>query len=612
MPIVLVVSLAMALTGGSLARAAEAGPRSWSPDPITYGVRVTNDVPVTMSDGRVLRARIHEPADLATGAPAAGPFPVVLWLTPYGKSASVPIDDGLVQRGYLGVAVDVAGTGGSDGASQLFGPVEAADSVEIVDWAAALPRSNGRVGMSGGSYLAIDQMFAAAAVGPGSPLKAIFPIAVAADPYRDLFVSGGVINLESPTGLLAAYAGVRTLTPLAERGSADPIDALRLVTEHGVQAVPFEGRTLLDTVLDGDRRYDGPYWSSRAPINVVDQIVANDVAVYLVGGDYDVFQRGEPLLYAALQNAAAGRPVTAPMVPGQAVDTRFQLLFGPWNHGNQGQGADLLRRQLQWFDHWLKGRDTGITRTATPLHVIEPNGHRYSTATYPVAGASAVRFHLAPGGRLTTSAPAAAAGDVLPFTGLGNNPCGLSVHQWSAGLVPADVCGPQRRPADPVPTELAYTTDPVAADTTIAGPIGLTLFARATTSETLWTARLEDVAPDGSATEMTGGALLGSMRALDPARSWPSGDGGWLVPHLRLTRAARAAVVPGQRTRYDLEIRPAFATIPAGHRLRLVIGTSDAPHLTPTPQEGLNLIGGVYTIDHSATEPSYLEIPIRR
>jgi putative CocE/NonD family hydrolase len=575
-------------------------------------VRVTDDVPITMSDGRVLRAVVHEPVDPATGGPATGPFPIVLWLTPYGKTASATVDDRLVQRGYLGIGVDVAGTGGSDGASQLFGPVEAADSVEVIDWAAGLPRSNGRVGMSGTSYLAIDQMFAAAAVGPGSPLKAIFPMAVAADPYRDLFVSGGVINVESPLGLLAIYAGVRTVTPLAERGPTDPVDALRLMTEHGLQTVPFEGRTLLDSVLDGERRYDGPYWASRAPINVVDRIVADDVAVYLVGGDYDVFQRGEPLLYAALQNAAAGRPVAAPMAAGQPVDPRFQLLYGPWNHGNQGAGTDLLRTQLQWFDHWLKGRDTGITDTTAPLHVVEPGGRRYDTATYPVADAPAVRFHLAPGGVLTTASPPAGAADVLPFTGLGNNPCGLSVHQFSAGMIPADLCGPPRRPADPLPTELAYGTGPLARDTAIAGPIGLTLFATATSREALWTARLEDVAPDGSATELTGGALLGSLRALDAGRSWPSGDGGWLVPHHRLTRAARAAVVPGQRTRYDLEIRPVFATVPAGHRLRLVIGTSDAPHLTPTPQEGLELIGGVYSVAHDPAQPSFLEVPVRR
>ena len=346
---------------------------------------------------------------------------------------------------------------------------------------------------------------------------------------------------------------------------------------------------------------------------MLQKVVDNGVAVYLLGGDYDVFQRGEPLLYAGLQNAAAHRTVTAPMPPGQPVDPRFQLLYGPWTHGDQGSGIDLLRLQLQWFDHWLKGRDTGILDTTTPLHVIEPGGQRFDAATYPLPEAPATRLTLAPGGLLSPSpTPPGGAGDTLPFTGLLNNPCGLSVEQWSAGLIPESFCGPARRPPDPLPTELAYTTAPMAKDTALAGPIGLTLFASATSTETLFTARLEDVAPDGSATEMTAGALLGSLRALDPSRSWPTGDGGFLLPYLRLTRAARRAVVPGQRTRYDLEIRPVFETIPKGHRLRLVLGTSDVPHLTPTPQEGLALIGGVFTIDHDASAPSFLELPIRR
>jgi putative CocE/NonD family hydrolase len=584
------------------------GAATWEPDPPTYGVAVSYDVPIPMADGRVLRALVHAPAD-ATGAPAEGPFPVILWLTPYGKSVSVPINDDLVRRGYLGIAVDVAGTGGSDGAMQLFGPTEAADSRAVVDWAARLPHSSGLVGTSGISYFAIDQLFAAAAVGPGSPLKAIFPIAASADPYRDLFTSGGVMNLESSTGLLAAYAGVRTLTPLAERGS-DPVDAARLSIEHALQAVPFEGRTFLDAVLDGDRRYDGPYWSSRAPVNVLQQIVDNDVAVYLVGGQYDVFQRGEPLLYAGLQNAAAGRPVTGPMVAGQRPDSRFQLLTGPWHHGDQGRGVDLTRLQLQWFDHWLKGRNTGITDTTTPLHVIEPRGRAYDTTTYPVTGAAPVRFHLEPNGGLSTGPASAGPSDSLVFSGILSTPCSRSSQQWSAGLVPEEWCGTTRTPPQPTPNELAYATAPLERDLTIAGPIGLALEARATTAETMWAVRIEDVAPDGSVNEMSAGALMGSLRALDEGRSWPSGDGGYLLPYHRLTKAARQPVPVGERVRYDIEIRPVFQTIPAGHRLRLVVGTSDVPHLTPTPQEGAALIGGIYSIDHDPAAPSFLEVPV--
>jgi putative CocE/NonD family hydrolase len=564
-----------------------------------------------MPDGRVLRADVLRPVDPASKRDAPGPFPVLLSLTPYGKSVSNPINPYLVQRGYLGVAVDVAGTGGSDGTSELFGPTEAADSAALVRWAAHLPHSNGAVGMVGTSYLAIDQLFAAAAVGPGSPLKAIFPVAASADPYRDLFTSGGLLNAESSLGLLGIYAGTRTLTPLAER-SSDPVDAARLLLEHALDTVPFEGRTLLDSLRSTGRRFDGPDWQARAPQNVLAQIVRNGVAVYLVGGDYDVFQRGEPLLYSGLQNAAAGRSAFAPMAPGQPASPRYQLLFGPWHHGDQGKGVDLADLQLRWFDQWLKGRDTGILDTTTPFHVVEPGGRRWSVADYPVETAATTQLHLSPGGGLQTSGRGLAGPDrAVAFT-MASYPCSRSTQQWSAGMLPETVCGSTEQLPGPLPGEVAYTTATLTEPMTLAGPIGLTLHASATTADTAWVASLDDVAPDGTVTRLTGGALLGSFRAVDATRSWATPDGGFSRVWHPLTASSQHPVVPGRSTRYDVELRPVFATLPAGHRLRLVIGTGDLPHLLPTPLDGEHLLGGIYLIQHAAGGGSWLDLPILR
>jgi putative CocE/NonD family hydrolase len=603
----LVGLLGTLLPGALVARASATV--AWKPDPARYGVATAFDRPITMPDGRVLRADILRPTDPSTGQLARGPFPVILSLTPYGKSVSNPIDPYLVQRGYLGVAVDVAGTGGSHGESQLFGPVEASDSAILVRWAAHLPHSSGVVGMVGGSYLGIDQLFAAAAVGPGSPLKAIFPVAAASDPYRDLFVSGGLMNAESSLGLLGLYGGTRTLTPLAERNS-DPADASDLTVEHALATVPFEGRTFLDTLSSTGRRFDGPYWQSRAPQNVLPQIVRNGVAVYLVGGDYDVFQRGEPLLYSGLQNAAAGRSVYAPMAPGQPASPKYQLLFGPWFHGNQGQGADLVDLELRWFDQWLKGRDTGILDTRTPLHVIEPGGRRYSVADYPVETAPSTPLHLSPAGGLQASPNGLAGPDKTVVFTMASWPCGRSTQQWSAGVVPESMCGAHEQVPGPIPGEVAYATPRLSAPMTLAGPVGLTLHATATTPDTAWVATLDDVAPDGTVTHLTSGALLGSFRAIDQRRSWPSGDGGFRLAVHPLTRASQTPVVPGHLTRYDIELRPIFATLPAGHQLRLVIGTGDVPHLLPTPLDGSHLLGGVYQIAHATEGGSWLNLPI--
>jgi len=124
------------------------------------------------------------------------------------------------------------------------------------------------------------------------------------------------------------------------------------------------------------------------------------------------------------------------------------------------------------------------------------------------------------------------------------------------------------------------------------------------------TVRLEAVARDGKAVELSGGALLGSMRSLDGQRSWEAPGDGYLLPYQKLTRDARAAVVPGRLTRFDIEVRPVFATLPTGHRLRISIGTGDLPHLTPTPSAAPDLLGGVYTLHHDTVAPSFLDLPV--
>jgi predicted acyl esterase len=85
------------------------------------------------------------------------------------------------------------------------------------------------------------------------------------------------------------------------------------------------------------------------------------------------------------------------------------------------------------------------------------------------------------------------------------------------------------------------------------GPITLTVHATATTTETLWVAHLDDVAPHGVRRPLTQGAL-GSHRPLDPARTWYLPDGNVLRPHHFSTRSSAQTVVPGELTRYDVEI----------------------------------------------------------
>ena len=162
--------------------------------------------------------------------------------------------------------------------------------------------------------------------------------------------------------------------------------------------------------------------------------MANDIAVFLVGGWRDLFQRGAPLNYSGPPERRRGRPVWAPMSDDQPVSGRYQLLMGPWYHDNAGAGIDLNRIELAWFDHWLKGEATGIADTATPFHAYDMGAKRWvDTDRYPFEACRADQ--LLPrqrwcADRRRPTAPAGA--DPIAFTPI-SNPCRASTDQWAGG-----------------------------------------------------------------------------------------------------------------------------------------------------------------------------------
>jgi putative CocE/NonD family hydrolase len=595
--------------------------------PAQYGVGVRHNVAVPMSDGVVLRADIHYPTELATGQPATGPFPVLLSLTPYGKKAPPPaaqIGGGatpyLIRRGYIEVMVDVRGTGVSGGSFEMFGPEQAKDGVDLVEWASKLSNSNGRVGMFGISYLAINQLFTAAAVGPDSPLKAIFPVMAANDFYRDATTMGGIPHMRTVRAYGATYSLLNLVNPTLEFASRGGHPRPRA---GGVAEVRRRGRAqrqyfrtlAAEAARGGEPAFDGPFWDNMRPGAVLPNIVANGVAVFLVGGWHDAFQRGAPLNYAALQNAAAGRPVYAPMESGQEVSDRFRLLMGPWYHVSDFDGLHLNALQLRWFDQWLK--DAPAAAVSGPPVVVQPIGSSqwFRSSDYPFPDATPTRFHLSSANRLAPDPDATESEATLNYVARGPI-AGRSLEQWSLGMTSylASRRGrPIRYDLDNRRLQreaLTYTTESFDAATLVAGPITLTVYATATTSETVWVAHLDDVAPDGASRPLTEGALLGSHRALDPDRTWYLPDGTVLRPHHVSSTAAAQPVVPGELTRYDIEIFPTAALIAPNHRLRLTMTTYDFPQLVPTKPARQALLGGVYRVKQGGPTPSHLLIPL--
>lgn len=116
--------------------------------------------------------------------------------------------------------------------------------------------------------------------------------------------------------------------------------------------------------------------------------------------------------------------------------------------------------------------------------------------------------------------------------------------------------------------------------------------------------------PDGASRPLTQGALLGSHRALDRQRSWYLPDGTVLRPQHLCTRAACTPVVPGELTRYDVEVFPTAAWLDAGHRLRLTVTTFDFPQLVPTRPAQQALAGGRYEVQQGGVDASYLLVSL--
>jgi uncharacterized protein len=451
-------------------------------------------------------------------------------------------------------------------------------------------------------------------------LKAIFPVMAARDFYRDAAAMGGAPHLRTVRAYGAVYRLLNVVNPALEvinlgkhpRPRAGGFAAVR---QRGRDQRGYFRPLIADAVAGGETAYDGVYWDALRPALVLPRIVANEVAVFLVGGWHDAFQRGAPLNYAALQNTFAGRPDEQPMESGQPVSEALRLMMGPWYHVSDYGGLHINALQLRWFDYWLN--DDAAAAISGPPFTFQPIGSRrwFHVRDYPLAEATPTRFYLSESGRLSTECAPETSTATIKYVRRGPT-AGRSIEQWTLGMtsfIRAQRGGQTRYDQDNRRLQrgaLTYTTEPFATPTLVAGPITLTVHATATTSETLWVAHLDDVARDGASRPLTQGALLGSHRALDPDRTWYLPDGTVLRPHHFSTRSAAKPVVPGEVTRYDVEVFPTAALIEPGHRLRLTVTTYDFPHLVPTKPARLALAGGSYRLHQGGPTPSHLLIPV--
>ena len=605
-------SLALALAGSLVAATPVIASTSthasaWKPRPATYGINKTTNVPIKMDDGVVLKADVLRPA-AKDGSAAPGTFPVILTQTPYNKnSPSLNFEnDYLVQRGYIQVIVDVRGTGSSGGQWASFSPREQKDYYECAVWAHELKGGNGNVGLFGVSYGAIDQLLTAAQHPPG--LKAEFPIVPMGDAYRDVAVSGG----QTDTAFIPSWLGLVTgagALPSTDTPT-DPAGAATALADHAQGAAGFQA-PVVASALTGqqvggyDSTYDGPFYRERSPLDVIDKV---DVPTFIVGGEYDLFQRSEPMLYNALH--ARGVP--------------SRLLIGPWTHLQAGSAADLpadgvpalTSLELRWFDHYLRGTpDPTLDRDVPQVEAYRiGSGHFEASTAYPPADtryrALALSGSATPGapGALTAGRAKSGTGAVpwVPVAGV----CSESTEQWTAGGAPAEpVCTGNHNVNDE--TGVAYDLPVSQHELRIAGTSMAHLFVSTTRNDAMITARLEDVAPDGSVTPLTSGWQVLSLRKLDRSKSTYV-HGRLVQPWHPDTRSSVLPVTANAIYQLDVEIFPTLATLARGHSLRLALQTADEPHSNGSVPQTADAAGGTVTVYSGGKHRSTLVLGIER
>jgi predicted acyl esterase len=465
-----------------------------------------------MSDGVALKVDVSYPTDLRTGARASGPFPVLLTQTPY-LGTSPTAGDYFVQRGYIFVTAYVRGTNGSGGNFGFFSDRDAKDGAELVSWVATkLQNSNGKVGLFGGSYGGITQIFTVASLGPNSPVKAIAPACMGAEFYRETYFSGGI-----PT---------QTLNFQRQIGGA-----------MGEQIAPFGKSFVSEVLAGGPRAYDGAFWQERTPGNYTQRLVDSGVPVLLWSSDGDIYAESSLELYAYLQNAASRSPLFGPMDRRKRASGRYQILMSQGGHcANEDRGITL-----EWYDTWLKDVKTGMQNTAMPLHVHEMVSNRWiNTSAFP-AVSTYTRYFMTETRQLLPTVPSKEGSDQIV---------------WSQP-------GPQ--------STLQYDSPPFPNGATLAGPISASIYASSTTRNLEMIATVALVNGDGSMTSISSGAVLGSLAPNNRGRSWFDSSGLPTRPYGDYS--ADVYVPAGLVRKYDFAISPRFVAIPPGSRLRLTVTT---------------------------------------
>ncbi len=504
----------------------------------------TPDMGITLSDGCRLSARVWMPRDATDD-----PVPVILEYLPYRKRDGTCARDALTHpyfamRGYACLRVDMRGNGDSEGLMEdEYTAQEQADAVEIINWAAAQPWCNGKVGMMGISWGGFNGL-QVAALGP-DPLKAVITLCSTVDRFADdIHYKGGCLLNEN----LGWGATMWSYSSRAPDPALRPDDWREMWLER-LENEPF----LPARWLQHQRR--DAYWQHGS---VIEDYAAIKARVLAIGGWGDAYKNAVPQLVEALPGAKG--------------------IVGPWVHKYPHFAVPeprigFLQEALRWWDRWLKDIDTGVEDDpdyrAYLMDGLRPAAWYTERPGHWIAEDTGATSHLEAETLHLTDRGLRANPDHLNATISSPAHCGAEGGEYCAIWLGPEMPGDQRSD-DALST--TFDTAPLDFDMDIVGAPRITLTLASDRPQAQIAVRLNHVHPDGASSRITYGVLNLSHRR---------------------SASAPEPMTPGTAEEVTLSLDHIATRVPKGHRLRVAISNAYWPLIWPAPhQSSLHLTAG--------------------
>jgi len=581
-----------------------------APDPGKYSaaqfdVKATRGHKARMRDGVRLSVDVFQPK-------ADGRFPAILIITPYSNNPGYQgRGNWFPQRGYVVAVADSRGRYDSEGTWDPFDPKHKTDGYDLVEWLAAQPWCDGKVGMMGLSYMGWAQWWTASQSPPS--LRAIVPEVAPPDAFHNVPYQNGVL-----VGVMLDWAGNRAgrvdqvIAPGGYGGFADLERRL-----HDYMQLPYIKLNEIRGALDApwfEKWIRGNMASARYWRDIAYQTPKSYAKVKVpslaITGWFDADFPGSPMNYLAMKQYGATADARRP-----------RLVIGPWQHiinqssklGSFDYGPQALidwdGYVCRWFDRYLKGISNGVTNDP-PVYIFVMGRNRwYPEQDWPLPQTRWTKYFLHSNGKANSSDGDGSLG-TLPPTGSGNaafdtytyDPAKPTRSPFTGGHLEEGAV--DTRKSSSGKDVLVYTTPPLDEEVEVTGPITAKLYAATSARDTDWMVRLVDVNPDGYSAMLCEGVMRARHR--DPKR------GGAFNPHML------SKIEPNRVYEYTIDFwRPTGNAFGTGHRIRVEISSSYFPYYLRNLNSGADNIGletnsvvAEQNIFHTAEYPSHLVLPV--